>query len=226
MNRKTMSIAFAAAIVIPFASVGTAFACHPQGVITKTVQNITAGTAVSDANSAKDAISAKPGDTLRYTITIKNTAASNTQGADDMLNTVMTDTLPDGVMLVGDTSTRAIHANFGTVASGKSVTKTYDVTVTSSADKAIIKNKACYTGDSKLSTGAQSGCDEADVIVSAPPVAAPTPVTPVTPAAAQTTPQPERLPNTGVGGNIMFIGLITTIFGYLGSRLYIQKFGH
>jgi uncharacterized repeat protein (TIGR01451 family) len=227
IRKTTITAAFAMATVFPLVSASVAFACHPQGVITKTVQNITTNGKVSDANTAETAVSAKPGDVLRYTITVKNTASSGTNGLDDMLHTVMTDTLPTGVELVANASTHTITESFGTVAAGKSVSKSYDVKVTSTTDKAVIKNKACYTGDSKQTTKAQSGCDEADVVVNVPIVVTPVPTTPtVTPAATTVTvaqPQPTRLPNTGAGSNIALLAVGTSIMGYIASRLYLRR---
>ena len=43
----------------------TAFAWHPKGVITKKVQNVTSSSVLSEADTAEQAVAAKPGDTLK-----------------------------------------------------------------------------------------------------------------------------------------------------------------
>lgn len=229
MFRKSIiSLSVISSVIIPLASTGVAFACHPQGTIVKTVQNITTNSKVSDANSVSTAVTAKPGDVLRYTITIKNGAGSDAKGSNDMINTVMTDTLPAGVALVGSSASSTITENFGTVASGKSVTKSYDVKVTSTTDNAVLTNKACFVGDSKTTKSAQKGCDIADVVVDVlvvTPTPTPTPKpTPVVPAST-TVQTPTVLPNTGVGSNIVVLASVTGIFGYVASRIYMRKFG-
>lgn len=233
MFRKSIILISAvSAVILPLASSGVASACHPKGTITKSVQNVTAQGTSKDANSIQDAVGAKQNDVLRYTVTIKNSGDKSSKGDNDMINVVLTDTLPAGVSLVANSSQRTISEKIGTVAAGSSITKTYDVTVTSSTDKAVIKNKACFTADSKIAKNAVNGCDEANVVVSVPVVIVPTPVpntpAPVTTAATTTSvqPVPARLPNTGVGTNIIMVGMITSLIGYIGSRLYVRKFNH
>jgi uncharacterized repeat protein (TIGR01451 family) len=180
-----------------------AYACAPQGMIVKGVQNETTGTLTSDANTVATATSATTGDTLLYTVTVSNKGAAASNGDNDILTTKMTDALPTGVELVSNPATRTITEDLGTIAPGKSVTKTYTVKVTSTTDGDVITNKACYNGDSKVKGYApQSGCDVAVVKVKVtPPVVTPptTPTTPVTPV-TPTTPvveTPATLPDTG-----------------------------
>jgi len=190
-------IVAAAVIAIP------AYACAPQGMIVKGVQNQTAGTLLNDANTVSAATSATTGDTLLYTITVSNKAAAAKDGDNDILNTKLTDTLPAGVELVSNPANRTISEDLGTIVPGKSVTKTYAVKVTSTTDGDVITNKACYKGDSKIKDYAtQSGCEVAVVKVKVvPPVVTPpttpttpeTPATPVTPAVET----PATLPDTG-----------------------------
>ncbi|MDB5688106.1 MAG: hypothetical protein JWR77_2695 [Rhizorhabdus sp.] len=208
-----------------------AYAWHPKGLISKTVQNVTAGTAVSDANTATAAMSAKPGDILKYTITVSNTAAAADKHYNDLAFTVMTDQLPAGVELVSSPATRNITENMGTILPGKNVSKTYTVKVTSTTNNAVIENKACFTADSVVKDNPQKGCDTADVKVTVPPVVTPpvtpvtptTPVTPETPVTPQTpvvTPeQPTVLPNAGTGSNIALFALGATVLGFAASTL-------
>jgi uncharacterized repeat protein (TIGR01451 family) len=206
------SVALAASIVSP------AFAWHPKGQIVKSVQNVTAGGVLNDANTASVAVAAKPGDTLKYVIVISNTGDVDSTGNNDMAKTVMTDTLPAGVELTSNAAQRTITENIGTIKPGKSVTKEYTVKVTATKDS-VIENKACFTGNSTANDNPQSGCDVADVKVTVPTVVVtpPAPVTPTAPApvtpVAAVTPAPTVLPNTGPA-SIFMIGAAATVMGY------------
>jgi uncharacterized repeat protein (TIGR01451 family) len=196
-NASLTGIVAASIIAVP------AFACAPQGMIVKEVQNQTTGTLMNDANTASNATSATTGDTLLYTITVSNKGATAKNGDNDILNTKLTDTLPAGVELASNPASRTITEDLGVIAPGKSVTKTYAVKVTSTTDGDVITNKACYNGDSKVKDYAtQSGCDVAVVKVKvttpetpATPTTPAAPVTPTTPAATVET--PTVLPDTG-----------------------------
>ncbi len=177
------SVLVTAGIAIP------AYAWHPKGAIIKQVRNQTAGTGISDANDIANAVSAKTGDVLIYTITVSNTAAAMENGDNDMAGVQLIDTLPIGIELVSNASQRTISESLGTIKPGSSVTKTYSVKVADTTDGDVITNKACFTGDSLAKDNPQSGCDVALVKVSAP---APTP----NPTPTQT-PMPQTLPNTG-----------------------------
>lgn len=194
-----------------------AFAWHPQGEITKTVQDMTSNSAVSDASDASKALTVKPGDILTYTVTVSNAAQDN-NGQNDMASTVMTDTLPEGVESVSNASQRSITENIGTVKAGQKVTKQYQVKVTSSTDGATITNKACFTGNSAANDNAQSGCATVVVKVSVPkttptpapttpstPAAPTTPATPSTPAPSTTT---ESLPSTGPSTALILVAIV------------------
>lgn len=182
------SVLIASAIAAPV------FACHPIGSIVKTVQDQTTGSVVSDANTAADAVTAKSGDTLLYTVTVKNSGATASNGDNDMLNVTLTDNLPAGLQLVStDGST-----SMGTIKPGQSAVVKYTVKVTDSTDGDTITNEACYNGKSKDNNDNQSGCDNAVIKVSVP--AAPTPAPAPTPTPTpqpQPTPTPVTLPNTG-----------------------------
>lgn len=210
----------------------SALAWHPNGVIVKKVQNVTTGSALSDADSKSTAVSAKPGDTLKYVIEVSNTGASDNKGYNDMAKTVMTDTLPAGVELVSNPTQRTITENIGLIKPGAKVTKEYLVKVTSKTDETIT-NTACFTGNSTANDNPQKGCNPAVVTVTVPPVVTP-PVTPETPAT--TTPQtpetpvvemPAELPHTGATENIFaFLVLGTAAYAayhYVQSRRELTK---
>jgi uncharacterized repeat protein (TIGR01451 family) len=170
---------------------GVSLAWHPQGAIKKSVQNVTAGGPISDANDASSAVSAKPGDVLRYTIVVSNTAANAANHDNDMASTVMTDTLPTGVELVSNPSKRAITENENTILPGQSVTKTYDIKVTATQDGTVITNEACFNANSVVNDNPQHGCDKAVIKVHVPPTPpTPTPPTPTPPTPTPPTPTP------------------------------------
>jgi len=148
---------------------GTVLAWHPQGKIVKSVQDTTTNSVVSTATDASSALSVAPGDTLTYTVTVSNVAQPAANHDNDMANTVMTDSLPDGVRLVSNTSERKITENIGTLEPGKSVTKQYAVTVTDKTDGDVITNKACFTGNSLANDNPQSSCSTVVVKVHVPP---------------------------------------------------------
>ena len=204
------------------------FACTPKGSIVKYVQDQTTGSQVVDANSEKDALTVHPGDTLIYTVVIANNGGDTKDGADDMIETALTDTLPTGVTAVSGSA--SISENIGTVKEKKSVTKTYAVKVdANTTDGQVITNKACYTGEATNhdKNQHQAGCDVAIVKVSVPPVTPPTP--PVTPPATPTpTPTPQvkaaatSLPNTGAGDFLLPAGIVGGL-GYAGNVLRLKR---
>lgn len=210
-----MGVALAASYVSP------ALAWHPKGEIKKYVANETQQGPKSDANDAQTAVSAKPGDILRYTIEVKNIAAAAQNEWNDMYFTKMTDTLPAGVELV-DGGSKTITVDMGVILPGKSVTKEYKVKVTATKDGEVVTNEACFTADSKVKDNKQAGCDKAVIKVTNPKVE--TPETPKTPEAPKTeTPEtPEVLPNTGVGAIAVPAG-IAGVVGYLGNMLRIKR---
>jgi uncharacterized repeat protein (TIGR01451 family) len=201
-NVALAAILIGAAGILGIAS--TAMAWHPKGVITKQVQNVTTGSALSEADTTATAVAAHPGDTLKYVITVKNDGAADSRGYNDMAKTVMTDTLPSGVSLASNPSQRQISENLGTIKPGQSVTKEYLVKVTSSTAETI-KNTACFTGNSTANDNPQNGCNPAVVTVTVPetPVTT-TPETPVTPVTPET---PAELPHTGTGTNVLLASL-------------------
>lgn len=210
----------------------TAFAWHPKGVITKKVQNVTTGSALSEADTATQAVATKPGDTLKYVIEVRNDGAPDSKGVNDMAKTVMTDTLPAGIELVSNPAQRQITENIGLIKPGQKVTKEYTVKVTATKDGAIT-NTACFTGDSTANDNPQKGCNPAVVKVTVPqkpeepqvPVTPTTPETPETPTPATPVTQemPAELPTTGPAANAMLSVLalgagVYALYRYLQSR--------
>jgi uncharacterized repeat protein (TIGR01451 family) len=222
-------------IIAAVAISGTALAWHPQGTITKSVQDITANGTMQQADTDAAAVTVKPGDVLDYEIVISNTASKASNNENDMANTVMTDTLPNGIELLSNTSETTITQNIGTIKPGDKVTEDYVVKVTANTDGEIITNKACFTGNSVVNDDAQSGCDVAEIKVSNPaaPTPAPTPTTPATTTPTPTTPAPsapapavpapQSIPNTGPGGDAIVLGVFSAAAGYIGYVLRLKN---
>ncbi len=225
-NFKAIAVSGIVSLGLVGAIATPAFAWHPEGKIVKKVQNVTSKSVLSDANSEGEAVAAKPGDILNYVITVSN-AQTNDDGKNDMVNTVLKDTLPDGVEFVSNPSERTITENLGTLKPKQSVTKEYQVKVTA-AKNVVITNKACFTGNTAVNDNPQSGCDNAVVKVTVPetpkpPVTPPTtPTTPETPKTPETpaTPSvptektPTALPSTGPASTIA-LALVTVAAGYI-----------
>lgn len=226
---KVIRIAAAAittgAIVLGSAS--PLLAWHPKGTIKKEVQNQTTSSALSDANTAQTAVAAKPGDMLKYVITVSNTGSPASNNHNDMVKTVMTDTLPAGVELASNAAQRQITENLGTIKPGQSVKKEYIVKVTSDKNSTV-ENKACFTGDSEVNDNPQKGCDTANVKVTVPekPVTTPNPTPTPTPTQPQVlstkTETPAVLPETGpealLGGAASLSALAYGANAYLRSK--------
>ena len=225
---------FASALFVSMLSVAVvatpALAWHPKGAIVKYVENQTTGSAMSDANDAATAVAAKPGDVLKYTIEIRNDGKPDDgTGYNDMAGVVLTDTLPDGVELVSDPSTKTITANLGTIKPGDKVVKEYLVKVTADKD-GLIENKACFTGDSTVNDNPQQGCDIADVVVTVPVEETPVTGTPIEETPVEETPAedtPEILPNTGalnwVGGIAGISSIGYASFNYLRAKRNLRN---
>jgi uncharacterized repeat protein (TIGR01451 family) len=194
-----------------------AYACSPVGVINKSVEDLTTSSALEDANTTSAALRVNSGDTLEYVVTIRNNGTPESNGNNDMTKTVLTDNLPAGIELVNDPTMTTITENIGTVPAGSSVTKSYEVKVTSTQNGAYITNKACFTGNSVQYNNAQSGCDTAVVLVNVPtpiPTPVPTPTPTPTPVVTPPAPAPQTLVNTGPG-NIVLPVVFVTILGYV-----------
>lgn len=218
-NLKSFAVSGVIAVGLVGIVAAPALAWHPEGKIIKKVQNVTSKSELSDANDANSAVAAKPGDILNYVITVSN-AQTNDDGKNDMVNTILKDTLPEGVELVSNAGARDITENLGTLKPKQSVTKEYQVKVTATKDT-VITNKACFTGNTAVNDNPQSGCDTAVIKVTVPkeeekpPVTPPTTTTPETPktpeAPAATT---EALPETGPASTIA-LALVAIVAGYV-----------
>ncbi|MDB5181716.1 MAG: hypothetical protein JWP13_479 [Candidatus Saccharibacteria bacterium] len=211
-------------VVVAGSMTSTAFAWHPKGTITKSVQNMTSTGALSAADTPATAVSVKQGDILNYVIEVKNVAAPADKQYNDMAFTVVTDTLPAGVELVSNPSTRTLKHDMGLILPGQSKKVEYQVKVTSTTNNGVVTNKACFTADSVVKDNPQKGCDDAVVKVTVPvtpqapeqtkPVQpAPAPQTPATPAPAQ----PQTLPAAGAGVLAPLFAVFATVGGYIVS---------
>lgn len=219
---QKLATASATGVVIAATVATPVFACHPQGKIVKTVQDVTTSSAMADANTSASAPTVNKGDILTYTITVSNRETQvGAHGEDQMVSTKLTDTLPAGVELVANPSETTITENLGNIKAKGSVTRQYKVKVTSDTDGALLTNKACYKSTSNLgSKYNQNGCDVAIVKVHVPvtPTPAPTP----TPTKPTPTPQqPTVLPNTGAG-NLIVPAALLSILGYAVNVLRLK----
>lgn len=196
-------VVFAAAVAAP------AYAWHPQVKITKYVTNVTAGDAMADANEAAEAVSTKPGDTIKYTMVIENPAPAADNSYNDLYLTKMTDELPAGVELVSDASKREITEDLGVLKPGAKVTKEYTLKVTSTKDGDVITNEVCVTGNSKVNDAFRKDCDTAVIKVKVPP----------TPELPKET--PKVLPITGPADAVVGAGAVT-VLGYFGNMLRLR----
>lgn len=164
---------------------GTAAAWHPEGKIDKKVQNVTQNGTAADADTQATAVEAKEGETLKYIVKVWNEGRPHQEGHNDMVNVVVTDTLPAGVELVSDPSKRELKETIARLRPGESKTFEYLVKV-KNQDEGFVKNTACFTGNSEVNDAPQKGCNDAVIKVkktvppSTPPPAAPPQVLPVT----------------------------------------------
>jgi uncharacterized repeat protein (TIGR01451 family) len=248
MNKLTIGAASATAAIVAVATISAStYAWHPKGAIVKKVQNTTTNSSLADANDARNAVAAKPGDILRYVVEVRNEAPAADNNWNDMAYTVMTDDLPAGVELVSNPAERKIRFDLGTLKPGEKVTKEYSVKVTGTTSGSVIENKACFTGDSEVHDNPQQGCDVANVKIDKPtptptptpkptttpkPTATPTPkptvtptpsVTPtVTPTPTPTPAAPAALPVTGAG-DAFKIGALISAAGYAAHMLLSKR---
>lgn len=219
VSKVVLSAAIIGAITVAGLSTN-AFAWHPKGVITKKVQNVTTSSALSEADTVSAAVAAKPGDTLKYVIEVRNDAAPADKNWNDMVKTVMTDTLPAGIELVSNPSQRTITENIGRLKPGEKATKEYLVKVVSKTEGSI-QNTACFTGDTEVNDNPQKGCNPAVVTVTVPPVVTPPVVTPpVTTTPVET---PVELPETGATENIIVSSLALGALVYAAYRFAESK---
>jgi uncharacterized repeat protein (TIGR01451 family) len=204
---KLLAVSSITGVVLAGSLAAPAFAWHPEVKITKYVQNQTAGSQMEDANDATSAVATKPGDTIKYTMVIENTAEAHDLNHNDLHYTKLADKLPAGVELVSDAAKREITEDLGVLKPGQKVTKEYLLKVTSTKDGDVILNEACVTGDSQVKDAPRKDCDTAVVKVKVP-----------------TVPQvlPKEMPVTGPANIVATAGTIT-ILGYLGNLLRLKR---
>ena len=227
---KVLALASVTGFVATSVIATPAFAWHPKGVIKKSVQNQTTGSALKDANTDADAVAAKPGDILKYVIEVRNDGT--TGKTNEMHFTLLEDTLPAGVELIADPAKRTIKEDLGVILPGKSVTKEYLVKVTASEAKTI-ENKACFTGDSEVKDNKQQGCDVAKVKVTVPPKEEPKPEQPKPeqpkpeapkPTVPQVAPAVTELPQTGPSAAFApLVALTSGAAAYAGRMLVVKR---
>jgi uncharacterized repeat protein (TIGR01451 family) len=226
---KVLAVASISGVIAAGSIAAPAFAWHPEGMIKKSVQNQTANSQLVDANDTASAVSAKPGDILRYVIEVSNIGAADNSGHNDMYFAKLADTLPAGVQLVSDANKRQIAEELGILKPGQKVSREYLVKVTSTKDGDLIDNKACFTGDSEVKDRPQERCDTAKVKITNPPKPeepkpkpeAPKPETPAPQTPAPVT--PAELPHTGASSVIAPLAAVGAgSLGYV-SRLLVVK---
>lgn len=142
----------------------TVFAWHPVGKISKQVQNETQKSQLSEANTPGEAVAVKPGDVVKYVVTVKNNGQKHSKGHNDMHFTKVTDNLPAGVELVSGNT----NADLGRINAGDSKKYEFTAKVTSTKDGDVICNKASFTGDSEVKDAPQKGSDTACIVVKVP----------------------------------------------------------
>lgn len=230
---KILAAASVTGIVIAGAIAPSAYAWHPKGVIKKSVQNQTSASQLSDANDSASAVAAKPGDTLKYVIEVRNDGAAGK--TNEMHFTKLTDTLPEGVQLISDPAKRTISEDLGVIAPGQKVTKEYLVKVTAAKDSTI-ENKACFTGDSEVKDQPQKGCDVALIKVTTPKEEPKQPEPPKEqpkPEAPKPVPTPPavssaaiELPETGASAVLAPLAAVTSgALAYAGHLLFTKRRG-
>jgi uncharacterized repeat protein (TIGR01451 family) len=207
----------AAAIAVP------AYAWHPEGKITKSVQNQTTGSLMSDANTIDTAVSATTGDILLYSVTLQNVGATDGNGYNDMAFVKISDTLPTGLVFADDTQKRTINEDLANLKPGASVTKTYKVKVTSTKNGDVITNEACYDANSTVKDHPLHACDKAVIKVKVTPPVTPPEQPPVTPPTTPPVETPETLPDTGSTAltALMFVS-VTAAIGYAVNTLRLK----
>lgn len=175
MSKTTYLAATGAALVLATSFATTALAWHPEGKITKEVQNVTLNSAYADANDANTAVVARPGDVLRYRMTVVNPAPAADRQYNDLTKIKVTDTLPAGVSVASGSKDKDFGSTVvvpqATKSNGtKSVSYEFTVKVADSvADKTVICNTATFNGNSVNNDAPRSGSDKACVKVTVPP---------------------------------------------------------
>lgn len=174
MSKLNYFAASGAALMLATTFSTTALAWHPQGKITKEVQNVTLSSAYADANDANTAIAARPGDVLRYRMTVVNPAPAADKQWNDLTKIKVTDTLPSGVTMDSGSKDADFKSTVVVPQSSKNGTKSVSYVFTVKvnagvADKTVICNTATFNGNSIVGDAPRSGSDKACVKVTVPP---------------------------------------------------------
>lgn len=176
---STVSVITSFAVMLSMS--GTAYAWHPQALITKTEQDTTANSnsvsataAVtvdnkSDSTVGQQVLTVTPGDIVNYKITINNPANPAANHDNDLANITLTDYLPKGVSLTTQASQSQLVEKLADLAPQQSKTYSYSVNITDQTDGDILTNKACIEGSSANNdvTGLQA-CTSVTVEVRVP----------------------------------------------------------
>jgi uncharacterized repeat protein (TIGR01451 family) len=166
--KKASILVAAISVGVTLLAAQPALAWHPEVDVKKSVQNITAKSALADANTNSAAVAAQPGDTLKYVIEISNPAKAADNKWNDLVKVTMTDTLPAGVELVSNPSQRTLTEKIDRLVPGQKITKEYTVKVTSKNDATYINNNVCVDGNSEANDAYRKDCDNAIVKVNVP----------------------------------------------------------
>lgn len=212
---KLLVISALTGVALAASTVAPAYAWHPEVKITKYVTNVTDKGEMADANNAADAVQTKPGDIIKYTIVVENTAGPASNAHNDLYFTKMVDELPDGVELVSDPKVRKITEHLGILKPGDKVTKEYTLKVTSTKDHDNIHNKACASGDSKVNDAPRNDCDMAFIRVNLPPKEE-------EPKEEPKEEEPQVLPATGAAGIALGAGA-ATVLGYAVNLIRLKR---
>lgn len=138
-----------------------AHASQPVANISKQVQNVTQGTSLKDANDSYDAITANTGDILKFVVTVKNVGKYDRNGNNDLYNTKVNDTLPDGISPDSGTLNRSL----GQIKPGSYKRYDFTVKVTSSDDSEVLCSVSDLTGSNKTNDQTLKHSDKACVKV-------------------------------------------------------------
>lgn len=208
-------------------------AWEPKGAISTKVQNITSNSILADANEEGQAIIARPGDALKYTVEVSNTAEDGGADGNDMVDVKVSVTLPAGVEMADNSGKRTFEEDLGTIKPGQKTVKEYSVKVIASQNGIVLDASARFTGNSSANNSPQQGQDAAKVKVVVPAATpkpeapAPTPA-PAAPAAAAKTETPavadDALPQTGPAAGLGAAAGLSAL-GYAGHMYSRSKRG-
>lgn len=126
---------------------------YPRGVITVQVQNQTKNGSLQESG-----LSAQPGDTLRYVVTVHN------KGASDLVDGLIETYLPEQISS-DNASTAGDHTDV--VSAGGVTTKEYTFTVPETALAGQTTIESCVNGTSNDKASPLRACDSTDITITA-----------------------------------------------------------